>query len=118
MYKQRHFKFFLSNLYTVSCLFLLHYLTSSVKWKGVVRGNYSILKFSYNKCKSWGFHGGSVVKNLPANAGDMGLHHGSEDPLVKEMEAHFSIFAWEIPWTEEPGGLVHGVEESWAWLRD
>ena len=30
---------------------------------------------------------------------------GWEDPLEKEMATHFSIFAWEIPWTEEPGGL-------------
>ena len=28
-----------------------------------------------------------------------------EDPLEKEMAPHSSIFAWEIPWTEEPGGL-------------
>ena len=28
-----------------------------------------------------------------------------EDPLEKEMVAHSSILAWEIPWTEEPGGL-------------
>ena len=30
---------------------------------------------------------------------------GQEDPLEKEMAAHSSILAWEIPWTEEPGGL-------------
>ena len=28
-----------------------------------------------------------------------------EDPLEKEMAAHFSILAWEVLWTEEPGGL-------------
>ena len=28
-----------------------------------------------------------------------------EDPLEKEMAAHSSILAWEIPWTEEPGRL-------------
>ena len=28
-----------------------------------------------------------------------------EDPLEKEMAAHFCILAWEIPWTEEPAGL-------------
>ena len=28
-----------------------------------------------------------------------------EDPLEKEMATHFSVLAWEIPWTEEPGGL-------------
>ena len=30
---------------------------------------------------------------------------GPEDPLEKETATHFSILAWEIPWTEEPGGL-------------
>ena len=30
---------------------------------------------------------------------------GWEDPLEKEMAMHSSILAWEIPWTEEPGGL-------------
>ena len=28
-----------------------------------------------------------------------------EDPLEKEMAILYSILAWEIPWTEEPGGL-------------
>ena len=34
-----------------------------------------------------------------------------EDPLEKEMATHSRILAWEIPWTEEPGGLhtVYGV---------
>ena len=30
---------------------------------------------------------------------------GQEDPLEKGMATHTSILAWEIPWTEEPGGL-------------
>ena len=30
---------------------------------------------------------------------------GGEDPLENEMATDFSILAWEIPWTEEPGGL-------------
>ena len=30
---------------------------------------------------------------------------GQEDALEKEMATHPSILAWEIPWTEEPGGL-------------
>ena len=28
-----------------------------------------------------------------------------EDPLLEEMAPHSSIFAWKIPWAEEPGGL-------------
>ena len=46
-----------------------------------------------------------MVKYLPAKAGDLGLILGRKDPLVKEMATHSSILAWEIPWTEEPGGL-------------
>ena len=30
---------------------------------------------------------------------------GQEDPLEKEMATYSSILAWEMPWTEEPGGL-------------
>ena len=30
---------------------------------------------------------------------------GGEDPLEKEMTTHSSSLTWEIPWTEEPGGL-------------
>ena len=30
---------------------------------------------------------------------------GQEEPLEEEMATHSSILAWEIPWTDEPGGL-------------
>ena len=30
---------------------------------------------------------------------------GQEDPLEEETATHSSILAWEIPWTEDPGGL-------------
>ena len=49
-----------------------------------------------------------MVKNPPANAGDMrdvGLIPGQEDLLEEGMATHSSILAWRIPWTEEPGGL-------------
>ena len=52
-----------------------------------------------------GFPGGSAVKNLPANAGDLGFIPGWEDPLEKGMATHSSTLAWLSPWTEEPGGL-------------
>ena len=43
---------------------------------------------------------------------------GREDPLEKEMAAHSSILAQEIPWTEEPGGLQstgsQRVGHNWA----
>ena len=44
-------------------------------------------------------------KNPPTNAGDVGSSLHWEDPLEKKMTTHFSILAWRIPWTEEPGGL-------------
>ena len=49
-----------------------------------------------------------MVKNLPANAGDIrdsGLIPGGKDPLKEGMTTHSSILAWRIPWTEEPGRL-------------
>ena len=45
-----------------------------------------------------------VVKNPPANAGDL-RDMGWEDPLEEGTAIHSSILAWRIPWTEEPGGL-------------
>ena len=58
---------------------------------------------------------GSVAKNLPANAGDMSLIPWLEDPLEKEMATHFSTLAWEIPWTEDPGGVQSmGSQKSWT----
>ena len=49
-----------------------------------------------------------VVKNLPANAGDIETRVpslGREDPLAEDMATHSRILAWKIPWTEETGGL-------------
>ena len=52
-----------------------------------------------------GFPGGSVVKNLPDKQ-EIGVWSlGWEDPLEKEISTHSTILAWEIPWTEETGGL-------------
>ena len=51
-----------------------------------------------------GFPGGTVDKNPPANAGDVGSIPGQEDPLEEGMAAHSSILAWRVPWTEELGG--------------
>ena len=46
-----------------------------------------------------------MVKNLPEHAVDTGLILGQEDSLEEKMATHSSTVAWEIPWTEEPGGL-------------
>ena len=48
--------------------------------------------------------GGSVAKNLPANAGDMSSILGSRRYPGEEMANHSSILAWKIPWIEKPGG--------------
>ena len=58
-----------------------------------------------------------MVKNLPANAGDVkaeGLILGWEDPLEKGMANHSSILAWKIPWIERrlAGYSPWGCQES------
>ena len=61
-----------------------------------------------------------MVKNPPASAEDMGARFlGEEDPLEKETATHSIILAWEIPGTEEPGGLESmGSQTSWAQRSD
>ena len=56
--------------------------------------------------KSWmGFPGGSAVKNLPANAGDMDSVPGWGKSSGKGNDNPLQWVAWEIPWIEKPGGL-------------
>ena len=52
-----------------------------------------------------GYAGGSVVENLPVMQETQVRPLDREDPLEKEMATHSSSLAWEIPGTEEPGGL-------------
>ena len=52
-----------------------------------------------------GFPSDSLVKNPPAMQETQIRSLGQGDPLEKEKATHSSILAWEIPWTEEPGGL-------------
>ena len=63
-----------------------------------------------------GFPGGALIKNPPANQETQGMQFPSfswQDPLEKEIATQSSIFAWEIPWTEEPGGLQSmGLQKS------
>ena len=59
----------------------------------------------------------SVVKNLPAKQETWVQSLGWEDPLEEEMATHSSIPAWEIPWTEDPGGLQSmGSKKNWNQL--
>ena len=43
---------------------------------------------------------------------------GWENPLEKEMATHSGVFAWEIPWTEEPGGLQFTESQSQTQLSN
>ena len=63
-----------------------------------------------------GSSGGSVGKEPTCSAADTGRRGfnpslGREEPLEEEMANHSSILAWEIPWTEEPGGLQSNAKE-------
>ena len=44
-------------------------------------------------------------KNLPAKQESWVQSLGQEDPLEEGMATHSCILAWEISWTEEPGGV-------------
>ena len=55
-------------------------------------------------------------KKSACHAGDLGSIPGLEDPLEKEMVTHFSIRAWRIPWTEEPGELL-SIESHRLFLK-
>ena len=79
--------------------------------------NNYILNFISAYHQHQGFPGGSVVKNLLANAGaigDVGFIPGWKDPLEEEMATHSRVLVWEILWTEDPGQLhtVHEVSKS------
>ena len=46
-----------------------------------------------------------VVKSVLAMQESWVPSLGQEDPLEEGMATHFSVLAWRIPWTEEPGRL-------------
>ena len=72
-----------------------------VSGKGVERGNPLVLLV---ECKSATVVA-QMVRNLPTVRETWVRSLGWEDPLEEGMATHFSILAWRIPWTEEPGGL-------------
>ena len=60
-----------------------------------------------------------MVKNLPTKQETQVQSLDEKDPLEKEMATHSSILTWEIPWTEEPGGLQSvGLQKSQTRLND
>ena len=48
-----------------------------------------------------------MVKNLPTMEETRVQSLGWEDPLEKGLDIHYSILAWRISWTQEPGGLQY-----------
>ena len=74
---------------------------------------------SFFNCHSaicWGFPTGSAVKNCAVQETRVWFL-GWQDPLEKETVTSSSIFAWEIPRTEEPDGLQSmGLQKSQMWL--
>ena len=82
-----------------SCVSAVNTVTSEI-WATVKRG-----KGIYLIQSSPGVPGVSVVKNPPAMQETQVRSLVGENLLEKEMAAHSSILAWEIPWTEEPGRL-------------
>ena len=58
------------------------------------------------------FPDGSVVKNPPEMQETQVRSLAGGDPLEKEMAIHSSVLSWQIPWTEEPGGLQFMVSQK------
>ena len=88
-------------------------LYSRAPWSGVrcTLGGWSTPTVNWNErqVRLTGSPGGSVGKESACEAGDCLQETwvqsmDQEDPLQKEMVTHSSILAWEIPWTQEPGG--------------
>ena len=77
----------------------------SLLHKDLVGGEESSIFYGTEMWVGWGFPGGSVVKNPPADSGDVGSIPGLGRSPEEEMATHSNILAWKIPWTEERGGL-------------
>ena len=80
---------------------------SMVSWPLCHQGSPCCLFYIYFRLWKWCWASlvVQVVKNLPAVQETWVWSLGWEGLLEKGMATHFSIFAWRIPWTEEPGGL-------------
>ena len=68
----------------------------TTNWKLMNRGNIFLDNLKVSLAQ--------LVKNLPAVQETQVQSLGLEDPLEKDMATHFSILAWKISWTQEPGG--------------
>ena len=85
-------------------LFALPLQSRSVSSCGPRRNTYLDIRMKMKSKK--GFPGGASGKEPVCQKERMWVHSlCGEDPLEKEIATPSSILAWEIPWTEEPGGL-------------
>ena len=89
-----------------------------LKWIPPTGSYHSAIK--YNVVVTWAASQlAQTVKNLPAMQEMWVQSPGREDPLEKGMATHSGVLVWEMPWTEEPGGLRFSwVAKSWTRLRD
>ena len=135
--KNHFLSFFSQFLFPLSPLGY-HQFTFIALWTFHINGSYNVWSsasdFFHLALYSWvlfhkvllsdpgqkrGFPGGSVVKNPPAMPEMQVQSLGLEDPLEKGMATQFSIFTWEIPWTEETGGLQSmGLQKRRTWFSE
>ena len=96
-------------------LFALWRASRYEKIKCTIRTLFSSVDFGGYRVKHWASQVALVVKNLPANTGDIrGViwvsnlvqFLGWKDSLEEVMANYSSIVAWRIPWAEDPGGLL------------
>ena len=75
---------------------------------------YKIIQYLISPGLTWWYSG----KESACSAGEPGSIPGLENSLEEKMSTHSSILAWEIPWTEEPGGLqfmgLQRVGHNWG----
>ena len=78
-----------------------------------------VTELNWSDCFYVGLPGVSMVKNLFAMQEIWAWFLGQDDPLEVGMATHSNILAWEIPWTEQPGGLQSmGLQKSQPQLSD
>ena len=109
----------MSNLHVFTCGFLkISDMTRGGPWQNfrpkITTQLWMLFMMSYEFTSP----GGSLLKNPPVNAGDTGLIPGSGRSPGEGNGIYSSILAWEIPWTEEPGGLrsmgLQRVGHDWS----
>ena len=74
-------------------------------WVGTIQRGTPLCPFADSKFDS-------VVKNPPAKQEMQVQCLDREDPLEEGMATHSGTLAWEIPWTEEPGGQQRGSQRA------